>query len=162
MHWLLAACLATALAACQTHAVKPIGSLTAAQVAALTEQGFVAVGDDGMQLNLSGRILFALDSARVEAETREHIAKVARTLLGLGIQTVRLDGHTDNLGAPEYNQSLSLRRAQTVADLMADAGFPREGIGIRGLGQTVPVADNATEEGRSQNRRVSVVVGSFY
>ncbi|MNL72720.1 Outer membrane porin F precursor [compost metagenome] len=69
-----------------------------------------------------------------------------------------MDGHTDDAGSAEYNQSLSVRRAEAVARLLAGAGFAPENIEVRGRGKSRPVADNRTAAGRSENRRVAIVV----
>ena len=65
---------------------------------------------------------------------------------------------TDSIGDAAVNQRLSLRRAEVVAREMETRGFPAAGLQARGLGATRPIADNATEAGRTQNRRVAVIV----
>jgi outer membrane protein OmpA-like peptidoglycan-associated protein len=67
-------------------------------------------------------------------------------------------GHTDSTGSDAYNQALSERRAQSVADYLSMRGVARARMGIRGYGETQPIAPNETEEGRSQNRRVEIKV----
>lgn len=74
-----------------------------------------------------------------------------------GITDVSVHGHTDSRGADEYNQALSERRAQTVADVIA-AQYPDVRIDVQGMGETAPVASNDTAEGRQLNRRVEVEV----
>ena len=81
-----------------------------------------------------------------------------RALLSVGITKFRLDGHTDNYGEDSYNDQLSLRRADAVADLLASVGIPRANIETRGMGKRDPVADNRTSSGRAENRRVAIVV----
>ena len=71
--------------------------------------------------------------------------------------TIEVDGYTDALGPPTYNQRLSLRRAQAIADaLAAITGIPRERFTARGHGESDPVADNDTAAHRQLNRRVVV------
>lgn len=77
-----------------------------------------------------------------------------------GLSTARVDGHTDNIGDPDYNLSLSLRRATSVAAVMINAGMPNENVHTRGLGDSKPVSSNQTREGRSENRLVSIVITS--
>ena len=67
-------------------------------------------------------------------------------------------GHTDSTGPEAYNQGLSERRANSVADYMASKGTPREAMIVKGMGESTPVADNATREGRRLNRRVELNV----
>jgi len=105
-------------------------------------------------------VLFDTDSEVVSSISAEQLSKITQALLGVGIQQVRLEGHTDNVGQPAYNQALSLRRAQTVATVMQSAGMDANLIASHGLGQSKPIADNATAEGRSENRRVSIIVST--
>lgn len=147
------------LAACQTKPLPTHAGLTAAQVEALQQEGFRIV-DDGMQLDLSGRLLFALNSSSPSDEIKTVVSKMTTVLLTVGVNRVRLDGHTDNLGNDQYNLDLSEKRAQAVAAAMEESGFKQEWIQVRGLGATRPVADNDTEEGRATNRRVSVIVSN--
>lgn len=67
-----------------------------------------------------------------------------------------IDGHTDNTGSPEKNLSLSEQRAQTVADYLVKKGVLAQDLFVNGYGQDKPIADNATAEGRKQNRRVEI------
>ncbi|MDT4885035.1 Outer membrane protein A [compost metagenome] len=67
-------------------------------------------------------------------------------------------GHTDNVGSDHYNQGLSERRAQSVADFLASQGVPADKLTSQGLGESQPVADNDSDEGRAQNRRVEIQV----
>lgn len=67
---------------------------------------------------------------------------------------VRIDGHTDSEGSEDFNRDLSLRRAQAVLDYMVAAGLPEANLTAEGFGESQPVADNATAEGRAKNRRI--------
>lgn len=147
------------LAACQTAPAPGHAGLTATQVAALEQEGFRIV-DDGMQMDLSGRLLFATDSAVATPEMKAVVEQLTTVLLTVGVNRVRLDGHTDNQGNAQYNLELSDKRAKAVAAAMQDAGFNAEWIQTRALGVTSPIADNATEEGRAMNRRVSMIVSN--
>jgi len=146
---------AALLSGCQST---PKG-LSAEQVALLKSHGFQWT-DEGWELGLSGKVLFDTDSEVVSGTSTEQLTKITQALLGVGIQQVRLEGHTDNVGQPAYNQALSLRRAQTVATVMQSAGMDANLIASHGLGQSKPIADNATAEGRSENRRVSIIVST--
>ncbi len=146
--------LALALAGCQTA---PAGSPTAAQVEVLKQQGFELTAN-GWELGLSERVLFNHDEDVVSSERMQAVQRLRHALVAAGIGRLRLDGHTDNAGAAEHNQQLSLRRAQAVAKVLESAGFPRLDMQVRGLGDSRPVADNRSPEGRAQNRRVSIIV----
>jgi len=81
-------------------------------------------------------------------------------LLGVGIDRVRVDGHTDTAGKESYNQQLSLRRAKSVATVLTRVGMKEQNIQLRGLGSSQPVTANDTAAGRTENRRVSIVVSA--
>jgi OOP family OmpA-OmpF porin len=74
------------------------------------------------------------------------------------VESVQIVGHTDNTGAADYNQKLSEQRAATVKDFLVKNGVDPSKITILGKGQSSPIADNATTEGRAKNRRVDVMV----
>lgn len=133
--------------------------LSAEQVALLKSHGFQWT-EDGWELGLSGKVLFDTDSEVVSSASTAQLTQITQALLGVGIQQVRLEGHTDNVGQAAYNQQLSLRRAQTVAAVMQGAGMDAQLIATHGMGQSKPIADNNTAEGRSENRRVAIIVST--
>ncbi|HEI8866766.1 OmpA family protein [Serratia sp. AKBS12] len=141
------------LAGCQS---KPQG-LTAEQVALLQAQGF-KLTDNGWEFGMSDKVLFGNNIGKLNPESTETVQKMGRALLSVDIVKFRLDGHTDNYGEDSYNDRLSLRRANAVADLLASVGIPRANIETRGRGKRDPVADNHTASGRAENRRVSIIV----
>lgn len=67
---------------------------------------------------------------------------------------VRIDGHTDDEGSEDFNRDLSLARAGAVLDYMVAAGLPSANLTAAGFGESQPIADNATAEGRAKNRRI--------
>jgi OOP family OmpA-OmpF porin len=79
-----------------------------------------------------------------------------------GAQVVDIDviGHTDSVGPEEYNMGLSVRRATAVKDYMVSEGIDAGIIDVSGQGESNPVADNGTKEGRAQNRRVEIRIGA--
>lgn len=148
---------ALGLAGCQAPAPAAAGRLTPPQIETLRQQGF-QLTDGGWELNLSEKVLFGLDEDTISAEHRAVVQRIGTALKGAGIDRVRLDGHTDDSGSAEYNQQLSVRRAQAVARVLAESAFLPQNIEVRGLGKTRPVADNRTAAGRAENRRVAIVV----
>ena len=74
------------------------------------------------------------------------------------LDKVKIAGHTDNVGNPEYNLKLSEQRAQSVADIFQKSGFSQQNMTILGRGSSQPVEDNNTEEHRAANRRVAVII----
>lgn len=146
------------LAACQS--TPPAGATASTReqkVAALQQLGFVPA-DSAWELNLGVKLLFETNIDELSTEGREAVASVARALTRVGIDRVLVEGHTDNVGPARYNEQLSLRRAETVAQQLVKVGLQDSMIERRGLGLSKPVADNATAEGRAQNRRVVVTV----
>ncbi|AYF50898.1 OmpA family protein [Pseudomonas fluorescens] len=145
-----------ALSGCQTA---PPKGLTPAQVAVLKQQGF-ELTDEGWAFGLSGKVLFGSDVETLNQPSTEIVQRIGKALLGVGIERVRVDGHTDASGKETYNQQLSLRRAKSVATVLIGVGMKEENIQLRGLGSSEPVASNATAAGRTENRRVSIVVSA--
>ena len=128
-----------------------------AQARALSSAGF-AVDGDGWALSLDSRVLFDFDSDALSPQARADIARLAHVLLQAGITHLSVEGHSDNLGSAEINQRLSLRRAESVAREFAANGLSRANIAAVGHGMTRPIADNRSEAGRAQNRRVVVII----
>ncbi len=108
------------------------------------------------RISLSSDVLFEFDSAEIKPEFTDEIDAAAELLLANPDVTVRIDGHTDNIGTLEYNQGLSERRAEAVAAYLEAAGVSLDRMTVAGFSFTQPVADNATPEGRAQNRRVEI------
>jgi len=103
-------------------------------------------------------ILFATGRAELQPESRPVLKEIAATLKDHADLKILIEGHTDNVGAPASNLTLSDARAAAVkAALVADFAIPADRISTKGFGDTKPAVPNATAEGRAQNRRVEVV-----
>jgi outer membrane protein OmpA-like peptidoglycan-associated protein len=113
---------------------------------------------DRLIVTLPQDILFDVDSASVRAGLRDDLMTVASSLRDYPDSTVQVVGHTDNTGDAGYNQQLSERRANAVADVLMDGGVAFSRIQTFGRGENQPVADNLTDAGRAQNRRVEIVI----
>ena len=96
---------------------------------------------------------FAFDKAELTSDHRGILIDVAGKLSGK--ENLEIVGHTDSKGSKAYNQKLSERRAQAVADFLRTFGV-KNSMSVKGMGETQPVADNATDAGRAQNRRVEI------
>ncbi|TBU92009.1 OmpA family protein [Stutzerimonas kirkiae] len=144
------------LSGCQST---PPTGLSAEQIAVLKQQGFVWT-EDGWEFGLQGKVLFDTDSEHLSHDSQQLIARITNALTGVGIDDIILEGHTDDQGRPSYNEQLSRRRAQTVADAMIGNGMREQAIQIRAMGQSKPIASNQTAAGRSENRRVVIIVGA--
>lgn len=157
-HVLAMLLLAGALSACAT--VRDMHGVTAAQRQVLVAEGFVDT-PDGWLLSMQDQLLFDVDSSEIRAEMRRRIQHLSENLLHVGIGHARIDGHTDNSGTAEHNQALSLARAQSVAMVMTQSGFADTGLTTAGRGETSPIADNGSAEGRQRNRRVNIIISSI-
>lgn len=155
MRKLIAAVALAVLAACATVPHK--AGFSPKQVAVLTENGFKLDGDN-YELGLADRLLFEVDKADLVPEVVDRLDKLTHALSGVGIHGATVEGHTDSTGSAAYNQNLSERRAQAVKAQFAASGMPAAEVVAVGKGETDPIGDNATEEGRAQNRRVVIVI----
>lgn len=113
---------------------------------------------DNLAVTLRSDVLFDVNSARLKPGGMDEVYRVADILNRYPETRVEVGGHTDSTGSERSNFELSDRRAQAVADALANAGVNPRRIGARGYGETRPVATNATEAGRQQNRRVVIDV----
>lgn len=147
------------LAACATPPPPAAPTVNAEQVAAVKKLGFLQT-EDGWQLDLASKLLFDTASDELGAADRSTIAEVAQALRRVGIDKVRVEGHTDTVGNAEFNLALSLRRATSVAREFTRNGWPEAGLMTKGFGLTKPISDNRTVDGRAQNRRVVIIVPS--
>ncbi len=110
------------------------------------------------RLSYNGKALFEFDSAELSAMGRQELDKlIAKMNSHRGIGEVNVVGHADSIGAPTYNQSLSEQRAATVRGYLQSA-LNGVRVSASGMGESAPIADNSTPEGRQQNRRVEVKV----
>lgn len=101
---------------------------------------------------------FDFDKANIRADARPILDEAVHTLkIESGI-TVAVEGHTDSRGSDAYNDKLSKRRAQAVADYLAEHGIALSRLSVAGFGESHPVASNDTSDGRAQNRRVELRV----
>ena len=104
---------------------------------------------------------FEFDSATLTDSVSERLDNFVNFLNEYPQAQVEITGYTDSSGPAAYNQKLSERRAQAVADYLIAAGIDADRFTVKGMGEENPVADNSTHEGREKNRRVEVVVPEF-
>lgn len=109
-------------------------------------------------LNMPGNVTFATDQSDVQASFYPVLNSVAKVLKEYEKTLVHVTGHTDSTGGYEYNMGLSQRRADSVVSYLAAQGVQAVRLQGRGFGPDRPVADNATPEGRQQNRRVEITL----
>ncbi|HEV2767790.1 MAG TPA: OmpA family protein, partial [Acidimicrobiales bacterium] len=124
----------------------------------------LAFSQDSIEVSLAADVLFAFDSAALEPAAEPSLAE-ARQLLTRATDAVTIVGHTDNVGSDQYNDDLSLRRAESVRQaLAAELAAAGVEVVVEGRGKRHPVAPNNNEdgsdnpEGRQKNRRVTVSI----
>ena len=105
-----------------------------------------------------GDVLFEVDRAELKPGAARTLDQLATALNDDPRSTISIEGHTDSTGSVQHNESLSLARAESVKSYLVGRGVNPSRVTTQGLGQDYPVASNATEAGRQQNRRVEVVV----
>jgi len=120
--------------------------------------GDASVTNDGVKI--ASRIEFAFGRAELEARSSATLANVAKALLALPskVQSIAIDGHTDEVGSEEDNIALSQNRADNVLRALAELGVPATKLTARGFGETQARATNDTPAGRQANRRVEFLV----
>jgi len=102
------------------------------------------------------RVNFEFDSAKLTADSTASLDEAAKIMTRHSDLKIEIAGHTDSQGNDTYNQGLSERRAQAVADYLIAKGANAANIFVKGYGESDPVADNGTMEGRAANRRVEL------
>jgi outer membrane protein OmpA-like peptidoglycan-associated protein len=112
----------------------------------------------GMVITLSGSVLFRTNQSTLLPGAEARLNDVAAALLDAKERTVVVEGHTDSRGSKDANMALSQRRADAVRSYLVSRGYPSEKIEAKGIGLDRPIAENATAEGRANNRRVEIVV----
>ncbi len=115
-------------------------------------------GEQGIVVNFNSKVLFGTDKSDLSDKSKTTINDLAQILNKYPDTDLTIQGHTDSTGPDAYNQTLSEKRAASVANYLKEKGVKAERLTSVGFGETLPVADNATAEGRSENRRVSFVI----
>lgn len=116
------------------------------------------VSPDEVWVRMPSDITFGFNRADVKYEFMPRITDLARTLNRHPGMSVSIVGHADAIGSDDYNHRLSERRAYSVSEVLAQYGVDQYRIRTSGMGEMAPIASNATEWGRSRNRRVEISV----
>lgn len=112
----------------------------------------------GLVITLSGSVLFASNKSDLLPTAQNRLSQVADALMETKERKLTVEGHTDSQGSSSYNQELSQRRADAVRSYIISRGYSSNLIQAIGIGKDRPVADNASAEGRANNRRVEIIV----
>jgi OOP family OmpA-OmpF porin len=116
-----------------------------------------AVDKYGCSLVSRLAVYFDFDKSELRPESITELERVVQFMNDIPTSTAKIVGHTDSIGTVEYNQALSERRAKAVYDYLASRGVSPSRMQAIGMGESDPVADNATEAGRQLNRRVMLI-----
>jgi OmpA-OmpF porin, OOP family len=113
------------------------------------------------KVSLAADALFDFDKAVLKSEGKAKLDDIASKLKGIDLEVIIAVGHTDSVGSDDYNQKLSIRRAEAVKAYLVSKGIADDRVYTEGKGESQPVADNKSADGRAKNRRVEVeVVGN--
>ncbi|MCR4844059.1 MAG: OmpA family protein [Bacteroidales bacterium] len=136
----------------------------AAELAALENAQVETVTDvnglKAIKVTFDSGILFDFNKSSLKPEAKESLNKFAEKMADMSETNINVYGHTDNIGSAEANKKVSDQRAAAVAKYLTQKGIAKERIVADGLSFDFPAADNATEEGRAQNRRVEIYVSA--
>jgi len=114
--------------------------------------------DDTLKLSLDSEISFDFNKSNINSAFKPSLNKLADVLVKYNRTVVHVVGHTDSIGADDYNQRLSEQRAENVVVYLEQRGVPYDRLLSEGRGETEPRATNETEAGRQLNRRVEIYV----
>ncbi|MDF9753069.1 outer membrane protein OmpA-like peptidoglycan-associated protein [Pseudomonas sp. TE6288] len=126
------------------------------QYPAAAPQPEPAATSEVITLDDQGQVLFAFDSAELTQGAQQRLQGLLPKLNDPSVASVKVIGFTDSVGSDSYNQRLSERRASGVAEYLISQGLAPNKVTSQGRGESEPVADNDTDEGRSRNRRVEL------
>lgn len=114
--------------------------------------------DDELRVTMRNEVLFDFDSSALRSSSRDELREMADVFERYGETTIDVQGHTDSTGSTSYNQRLSERRANAVANYLQSQGVRGSRLDSYGLGESRPKASNSTASGRQRNRRVEIFI----
>jgi OOP family OmpA-OmpF porin len=110
------------------------------------------------KITFAADVLFDFDKAVIKPEGKSKLDDISSKVRGINLEVVIAIGHADWIGTDQYNQRLSVRRAESVKAYLVSKGIEGNRVYTEGKGEKQPVADNKTREGRAKNRRVEIEV----
>jgi outer membrane protein OmpA-like peptidoglycan-associated protein len=113
---------------------------------------------EGIVVDFNEKILFAYDKSDLSSSAAGNLDKLVTVLKNYPDTDIEVQGHTDSRGSDDYNMKLSERRAAEVSAYLRNHGVASSRINTKGYGESAPVADNNTDDGRAQNRRVTFLI----
>lgn len=115
---------------------------------------------EGIVVEFSSNVLFSLNKSDLSTDAKVNLDKLVTVLNTYPDTNIEIQGHTDSSGADAYNQTLSEKRAGAVSSYLVSKSILSQRVTTKGFGETAPDYDNATEEGRAQNRRVEFLISA--
>ena len=113
---------------------------------------------DALVVTMTSQTSFAVNSSSIKSGFHSTMDKISTVVNKYGKTHLSLVGHTDSTGSRAYNQQLSVKRATSVNNYLRESGVIKERLSVYGRGEDNPRADNATDHGRSLNRRVEIII----
>jgi OOP family OmpA-OmpF porin len=110
------------------------------------------------KVTFAADVLFDFDKSVIKPEGKSKLDDLASKVKGINLEVVIAVGHADSIGSDEYNQRLSVRRAESVKAYMVSKGLEPNRVYTEGKGEKQPVANNTTADGRAKNRRTEIEV----
>jgi len=113
---------------------------------------------EGIKITFDSGLMFDVDSYQLRPATKANLSELSGTLKKYENTNILIEGHTDATGSDSYNQNLSEQRASSVTGYLVAQGVSSKRFTTMGYGESQPIADNSTDQGRQQNRRVEVAI----
>jgi len=113
---------------------------------------------EGIKITFDSGVLFDVDKATLRPNAKTNLIKLSAILNKYEDTDILIEGHTDSTGSEDHNMDLSIRRSQSVSSYLATNRVLPTRFNVVGYGETQPIADNATLEGRQLNRRVEIAI----
>ena len=134
-------------------------SITVSQICyAISNHSFYELALTILSYSKWPNLLFDFNKANIKPEHVQEINRLAKQLNKYDLHKLKIVGHTDDIGHPEYNQKLSEERAQSVASIFVQQGFKQNDLTVLGRGSSQPFVPNTSDENRANNRRVAVII----
>lgn len=119
-----------------------------------------ANGLEAIKVTFNSGILFPTNGSTLSADSKKELSQFASKMADMVDTDITIYGHTDNTGSDAVNEKLSAQRAESVAAYLKNCGIEAGRMATEGKSYSMPVADNATKEGRAQNRRVEIYISA--
>ena len=150
-----------ALAAAVPIPVPPKSAMPAVETVSSSQPPKLPTAPTINKMVFAAEAFFDFDKSVLKPKGREQLNLVVENAKTLDLEVVVVMGHTDSIGSESYNQQLSMRRSETVKAYLVSKGIDKTKVFVEAKGETLPVTDNTTPNGRAINRRVEIeVVGS--